>query len=144
LAGEAHHARQGGTRGVVEVTSELVEDAQAVSEVVEETDRIESVPGDPSDARNHGVTQDRRVQTRAGHLVRLVAYTDPQSGEHYEFLTNEMDLPPGVIVELSRRRWEAEKVFDQIKNKLAEKKAWATSRVAKEAQAQLVEITPNF
>ena len=63
-------------------------------------DWIESVPCDPSDARNHGVTEDRRVRTREGHLVRLVSYTDPQSGEHYEFLTNEMDLPPGVIVEL--------------------------------------------
>lgn len=107
-------------------------------------DWIESVPCDPSDARNHGVTEDRRVRTREGHLVRLVSYTDPQTGEYYEFLTNEMDLPPGVIVELYRRRWEAEKVFDQIKNKLGEKKAWATSQVAKEAQAQLVAITHNL
>jgi IS4 transposase len=59
-------------------------------------------------------------------------------------ITHEMDLPPGVIVELYRRRWEAEKVFDQIKNKLGEKKAWATSLVAKEAQAQLVAITHNL
>jgi hypothetical protein len=35
-------------------------------------------------------------------------------------------------------------VFDQIKNKLGEKKAWATSLVAKEAQAQLVAITHNL
>ena len=107
-------------------------------------DWIESVPCDPSDARNHGVTEDRRVRTCAGHRVRLVSYTDPQTGEQYEFLTNEMNLPPGVIVELYRRRWEAEKVFDQIKNKLGEKKAWATSLVAKEAQAQLVAITHNL
>ncbi len=42
-------------------------------------------------------------------------------------MTNALDLPPGVVVELYRRRWEAEKVFDQIKNKLGQKKAWATS-----------------
>ena len=55
-----------------------------------------------------------------------------------------MDLPAGVIVELYRRRWEAEKTFDEIKNKLGEKKAWATSLVAKEAQAQFIAITHNL
>lgn len=107
-------------------------------------DWLESVPWDPSDARNHGVTDDRRVMTREGHPMRIVYYTDPQTGEKYEFLTNEPDLPAGVIVELYRRRWEAEKVFDEIKNKLGEKKAWATSLVAKEAQAQWVAITHNL
>jgi len=107
-------------------------------------DWIDSVAWDRSDARNHGVTEDRRVRTRDGHAMRIVCYTDPRSGESYEFLTNEPDLPPGVIVELYRRRWEAEKVFDQIKNKLGQKKAWATRLVAKEAQAQLIAMTHNL
>lgn len=97
-----------------------------------------------ADPRHRGVTDDRQVVTRQGHLLRIVCYTDPASGERFEFLTNEMDLPPGVLVELYRRRWEAEKVFDQIKNKLGEQKAWATSLVAKEAQALLVAITHNL
>jgi IS4 transposase len=29
-----------------------------------------------------------------------------------------MDLSSGVLVELYRRRWEIEKVFDDLKNKL--------------------------
>ena len=99
---------------------------------------------DRADDRNHGVTDDRRIVTRAGHALRIVCYTDPVSGEHFEFLTNAMDLPPGVIVELYRRRWEAEKVFDEMKNKLGEQKAWATSLVAKEAQALFVAITHNL
>ena len=107
-------------------------------------DWLESVLIDRSDARNHGVTEDRRVASRDGHRLRIVYYTDPQTGENYEFLTNEMDLPAGVIVELYRRRWEAEKTFDEIKNKLGEKKAWATSLVAKEAQAQFIAITHNL
>ena len=107
-------------------------------------DWIESVPWNQADARNNGVTEDRRVTTREGHLLRIVHYTDPATGQQFEFLTNEMDLPPGVIVELYRRRWEAEKVFDEIKNKLHEKKAWATSLAAKEAQAQLITITHNL
>lgn len=107
-------------------------------------DWLESVAWDRQDARNHGVTEDRRVMTQDGHKLRIVCYTDPRTGESYEFLTNEMDLPPGVIVELYRRRWEAEKVFDQIKNKLNQKKAWASSLVAKEAQAQFIALTHNL
>ena len=76
--------------------------------------------------------------------MRIVYYTDPQTGESYQFLTNEMDLSPGVIVELYRLRWDSEKVFDEVKNKLNEKKAWATSLVAKTAQAQFVAITHNL
>lgn len=99
---------------------------------------------DRADGRHHGVTHDRLVRTREGHLLRIVGYIEPVSGEAYEFLTNEMDLPPGVLVELYRRRWEAEKVFDQIKNKLGEQKAWATSLVAKEAQALFITLTHNL
>jgi hypothetical protein len=99
---------------------------------------------DRTDPRNHGVTKDRKIRTREGHVLRLICYTDPRDGSSYEFLTNEMDLPPGVLVELYRRRWEAEKVFDQIKNKLQETKAWASSLVAKEAQAQFIAITHNL
>ena len=99
---------------------------------------------DRADSGNHGVTDDRRVTTRDGHRLRIICYTDPLGGQSYEFLTNETDLSPGVIAELYRRRWEAEKVFDEIKNKLGEKKAWATGLGAKEAQALLVAITHNL
>lgn len=107
-------------------------------------DGLESVAVDRSDPRSHGVSEDRRVLSREGHRLRIICYTDPQTGENYEFLTNEMDLPAGVLVELYRRRWEAEKTFDQIKNKLGEKKAWASSLTAKEAQAQFIAITHNL
>jgi hypothetical protein len=107
-------------------------------------DWIESRVVNRRDKRNLGVTEDRRVMTRDGHLMRIIRYTEPESGETYEFLTNEMDLPPGVIVELYRRRWEVEKVFDEIKNKLGEKKAWATSLVAKAVQGQMIAITHNL
>lgn len=97
-----------------------------------------------SDARNHGVLVDCQVRSRAGHLLRLVMFQNRQTGEVYEFLTNEPDLPPGVIAELYRRRWEAEKVFDEIKNKLGQKKAWATTLVAKETQALMIAIAHNL
>lgn len=107
-------------------------------------DWIDSRDWDRSDPRHRGVTEDRRVMTREGLLLRIIYYTDPLSGEVFEFLTNEPDLPPGVLVELYRRRWEAEKVFDEIKNKLGEKKAWASSLVAKQTQAQLITLAHNL
>jgi hypothetical protein len=97
-----------------------------------------------SDARNNGVLSDWAVRSREGHLLRLVVYRDALSGEVYEFLSNEPDLIPGVLVELYRRRWEAEKVFDEVKNKLSQKKAWGTSLVSKETQAQMIAITHNL
>jgi hypothetical protein len=105
---------------------------------------IQDCGWDQSDPRNHGVLVDCKVRSREGHLLRLIMYQDPLSGEVYEFLTNEPDLPPGVVVELYRRRWEAEKVFDEVKNKLGQKKAWGTSLVAKEAQALMIAITHNL
>jgi len=55
---------------------------------------------DAADPRNRGVSQNRRVMSRNGHLLCIICSTDPQPGEKYEFLTNEPDLPPGVIGEL--------------------------------------------
>jgi hypothetical protein len=105
---------------------------------------MEDYSWDKSDARNHGVIVDCKVRSREGHVLRLVMYQDPVSGKVYEFLTNEPDLPPGVVVELYRRRWEAEKVFDDLKNKLGQKKAWGTTLAAKETQALMIAITHNL
>lgn len=107
-------------------------------------DWIENRAVDPQDPRNRGVTEDRLVVTREGHRMRIIHYTDPASGAAYEFLTNEMDVPAGVLAELYRRRWDIEKVFDELKNKLGEKKAWGTSLEAKGAQGQLVALTHNL
>lgn len=105
---------------------------------------VESRTWDRTDPRNHGVVEDLRVKTRAGHALRLICYVDPVTGKAYEFLTNEPDLPPGVLVELSRRRWDIEKVFDALKNKLGETKAWATSLGARATQAQFLMLTHNL
>lgn len=105
---------------------------------------IADYPWDKSDARNHGIFLDCKVRSRHGHVLRLVMHQDALSGEVYEFLTNEPDLPPGVVAELYRRRWETEKVFDEIKNKLGQKKAWGSTLQAKETQALLIAITHNL
>jgi hypothetical protein len=105
---------------------------------------VQDYAWDKTDSRNHGIAADCKVRSREGHLLRLIIYQNPQTGEVYEFLTNEPDLPPGVVAELYRRRWEVEKVFDDVKNKLGQKKAWGTSLVAKEVQALLIAMTHNL
>jgi hypothetical protein len=105
---------------------------------------VESMAWDRADPRNRGVVEDYGVESRTGEKLRLICYVDPLTGTPYEFLTNEMDLPPGVLAELYRRRWEIEKVYDEVKNKLGQKKAWGSSLVAKEAQAQFLALSHNL
>jgi len=101
-------------------------------------------PFDRQDRRNAGIMADNWVQSRTGQKLRLIRYQEPLSGKFYDFLTNEPDLPPGVLAELYRRRWQVEKVFDEIKNKLHERKAWATSLRAKTIQANFVALAHNL
>lgn len=104
----------------------------------------EERPWDPADRCNRGVLYDQWVVSREGHRLRLIEYRDPETGRQFQYLTNEPDLPPGVLAELYRRRWELEKVFDQVKNKLGEKKAWASSVDARNVQARFVALTCNL
>jgi hypothetical protein len=96
---------------------------------------------DHNDARNAGVLSDELCVSASGARVRRVGFVDALSGNSYAFITNEMTQPPGVIAELARRRWDIEKVFDQLKNKMSETKAWATSPTAKTMQALFVCMT---
>jgi hypothetical protein len=109
-----------------------------------------------ADARNHGVLADELVMTRQNTLVRRVRYRPPEGWrggtapaevgveEALEFLTTELTLPPGVIAWLYLRRWSVEKVFEQLKVKLGEAQAWASSATAKTMQANFLSITHNL
>ena len=96
------------------------------------------------DPRNEGVLSDELAATSQGVAVRRIKYMCPVRMEEFSFLTSEYNVPPGLLVHLYRKRWDIEKVFDELKNKLNEKKAWATSATAKEMQAQLLCITHNL
>jgi hypothetical protein len=60
------------------------------------------------------------------------------------YLSSERTLEPGLLVLLYKTRWEIEKVFDETKTKLAEKKSWATTTTAKEMQSHFVAIVHNL
>jgi len=65
---------------------------------------------------------------------RLIEWLSPD-GIKYRYLTNDFSLEPGVVAFLYYRRWDEEKYFDNVKNDLANAKAWGKSPVAIEQQA---------
>ena len=65
-------------------------------------------------------------------------------GEELRFLTSEYTLPPGIIAHRYRLRWEIEKTFDELKNKLGETKAWASSAKAQALQAHFLCLAHNL
>jgi hypothetical protein len=99
---------------------------------------------DKKDPVNAGVQNYQLVECSAGVMMHRVIYKCPISGGIYHFVTSLRSIPPGLIAYLYRTRWDIEKIFDQVKNKLAEKKAWATSNIAKEMQAQFVCMAHNL
>jgi len=99
---------------------------------------------DNKDPINTGVQSYQLVGCSAGVTMYRVVYKCPISGDTYRFVTSLSTLPPGIIAYLYKTRWDIEKIFDQVKNKLAEKKAWATSDTAKKMQAQFVCIAHNL
>lgn len=96
------------------------------------------------DSRNIGIVSDENVGVFSGVMIRRVRYRDPATTELFSFMTNEFTLPPGLIAFIYKLRWDIEKVFDEKKNKLGEKKAWATTDEAKSIQAHFVCMVHNL
>ena len=106
--------------------------------------KMERRPFDAEDPANTGVAEDWLVTFAGRTVLRLVQYTDPETGENYQFLSTDLELRPGVIAWLYLLRWRIEKAFDTAKNKLQESKAWATGQVARQIQAHFLAITHNL
>ena len=99
---------------------------------------------DRNDRINEGVTDYRLCTVANGGILYLVWYTDPETSKEFVFLTNDKSLRPGVVAMLYKWRWKIEKVFDVLKNKLHEKKAWATSTQAHRIQSLFISIVYNI
>jgi hypothetical protein len=99
---------------------------------------------DQQDPRNQGVLSDERVRFGEPGEFRRIRYQDPETGEIYEFLTTEFHLPPGVIAQLYRLRWDIEKFFDGCENLLAERRAWGAGPVPAQVQNEFLVLTHNL
>jgi hypothetical protein len=73
-----------------------------------------------------------------------VDYIDPETQNEYSFITNDSSLRPGSVAYLYKVRRKIEKSFDVLKNKLFEKKAWATSDSSKKMQASIISFVYNL
>lgn len=93
---------------------------------------------------NNGVVADFSVGADNAVSMRLIVYVNPEDGKRYEFLTTNNDLEPGLISWLYLLRWKIEKVFDTLKNKLQEKKAWANGEIAQEIHSRFCHLARNF
>lgn len=103
-------------------------------------------PVDRGDHRNAGVRSDENVGpgSGAGAMLRRITYLDPAENTLYVYLTTEMTLPPGLLVLIYKQRWDVEKVFDELKTKLVEKKAWGSKATAKATQSQFLCLAHNL
>jgi hypothetical protein len=101
---------------------------------------------DSTEDVNTGVTRDYSAGMAGnGWAMRIVDYTDPETGSSYQFVTTlPLSIPPGLIAWLYLLRWKIEKSFDVLKNLLKEKKAWAAGKVALENQSLMITMTYNF
>ena len=102
------------------------------------------LPFDATDPRNAGVLSDELVGVFCGGLFRRVKYRDAATGVEYSFITNLMELAPGLVAFIYKCRWNVEKVFDEKKNKLFETKNWGISEHARLQQACFVCLAHNL
>lgn len=66
--------------------------------------------------------------------LRRISYRDPESGQGFVFLTNNMTLPARDIARLYKCRWQVELFFKWIKQHLRIKKFYGTSENAVKTQ----------
>jgi len=83
---------------------------------------------DSNDPVNQGVLVDKMVRSKTDEsLIRRVSYQCPTDGKVYNFMTNlSKSIRPGVVALLYKMRWDIEKIFDEFKNRMGEKKSWST------------------
>jgi Transposase DDE domain/Domain of unknown function (DUF4372) len=75
--------------------------------------------------RSTGVSSDQTItltglkpQRLGLPTLRRVGYRDPETGQHYEFLTNNFHLCAKTIADIYKQRWQVELFFKWIKQNL--------------------------
>lgn len=68
---------------------------------------------------------------------------DQDTEDTITILTNDLNLPPGLICMLYHRRWDIERAYDDVKHKFHEGKAWGSSMVSKSMQGEFIALAWN-
>jgi Transposase DDE domain/Domain of unknown function (DUF4372) len=99
--------------------------------------RLESRPVDPgTGVRSDQLVGLRRLKSFKHYPERLrrIHYRNPETGKVLVFLTNNFDLPPLIIAQLYKCRWQVELFFKWIKQNLRIKHFFGTSDNAVKTQ----------
>ncbi len=81
--------------------------------------------------KSPGVTNDQQIKLKGiDALLRLVAYTDLETGQEYRFVTNAHHLKAAEVAAIYKERWQIEQFFKWIKQNLKIKTFLGTSRNA--------------
>lgn len=105
---------------------------------------LDELEVDHENGINHGITSDEKIIVNNQRILRRIVCVDPQTGKEHVLITNQLTISPGLLAQLYRMRWDIEKVFDEFKNTLQEKKAWAGSVRAKKIQANFLCLAHNL
>lgn len=81
--------------------------------------------------KGRGVTNDQQIRLKGiANPLRLVAYTDPETGKQYRYVTNAHHLQANEVADIYKERWQIEQFFKWIKQNLKIKTFLGTSRNA--------------
>jgi len=59
--------------------------------------------------KSPGITNDQQVQLKGiAETLRLVSYTDPETGKDYRYVTNAHHLKASEVAEIYKERWQIE------------------------------------
>jgi hypothetical protein len=83
----------------------------------------------------------QRATLLGQHLLRLVEWEDPATGERYQYLTNHLDFGPTTIARIYKDRWQIEIFFKTLKQNLRIKTFVGTSENALKTQIWTALIT---
>ena len=76
----------------------------------------------------------KKAQALGLKPMRRIGYRDPETGKHYEFLTNHFGLSAQTIAAIYKDRWQIELFFKTIKQNLKIKHFLGTTRNAIKTQ----------
>jgi len=89
----------------------------------------------------HGIVSDRLIRLRGPKsrnlypdTLRLIRYTDPETGKRLKFLTNNLTLDAATIALLYHKRWRIELFFKWVKQHLHIKAFFGTTPNAVKTQ----------
>ena len=78
--------------------------------------------------KSKGINNDQQIRLNAiPEPLRLVVYTDPETGKEYRYVTNAHHLQANEVADIYKERWQIEQFFKWIKQNLKIKTFLGTS-----------------